>query len=152
MRFIKNLLSGKRPKRISHPVIGKAFLVESEYGSYWQAEPQVAGRRFSLAIYTIGCQEPTEPQIELFQRYARDMAVAFAKASALLIGEYEKNVLPPFPASWQEASQLVGMSVPLDADETNPWDLSFECLHDRRRSIYTCSFEAGTPTEVRFDR
>jgi hypothetical protein len=151
MGFLKRLFFGKPPKRIEHPVLGEALLIETKSGSYWEVETKVAGRTFSVTVETVGDQEPTEAQVKFFEQYSRDPDSAFRKASALLVPEYEKWVQETFPSRWQEAFEFVGMSVPVAADERNPWDLSFECLKDRGRHLFTCSFENAAPTWVQVD-
>ena len=43
------------------------------------------------------------------------------------------------------------MTVPRAADEHQPWELSFECLQDRDRHLFTCEFEGGAPVRVQID-
>ena len=94
---------------------------------------------------------PSPAQVAFFERFAKNPDLAFLKARPLLVAEYEKRVRKPFPAEWTTAFEFVGMSVPAEANELNPWELSFECLQDRERHLFTCSFEAGAPSGVQID-
>jgi hypothetical protein len=151
MSLLKRLLFGNAPKRIEHPVFGEALLMRAKLGSYWEVETEVAGRRFTIAIETLAEEEPTDEQVKFFERYSRDPDSTFRAAAPLLVPEFEKWTRGAFPTQWQEAFEFVGMSVPVEGDERNPWDLSFECLKDRGRHLFTCTFRDGKPAQVQID-
>jgi hypothetical protein len=151
MDLFKRLFFGKAPSRIEHPVLGEALLIEAKLGSYWEIETEVAGKPFTLTVETVHNQEPTEQQVDFFRRFSEHPEQAFAKAKILLVPKFEKWTRSPFPENWRDAFEFVGMSVPLGGDEHNPWDLSFECLKNRERHLFTCSFEQGEPRYVQVD-
>ena len=151
MGLLYRLFFGNPPRRIEHPVFGEALLMSLKQGSYWEVETEVGGKPFTVAIETIDEQEPTPAQAEFFRRFTDDPNLAFDRASALLIPEYVKWVREPFPANWRDGFVFTGMSVPLDGDDHNPWDLSFECLKDRDGHLFTCTFEDGNPKELQVD-
>ena len=151
MGFLARLLFGKPPRRIAHPVFGEALLMSAKNGSYWEVETEVDGKPFTVAIETVNDQEPSPAQVEFFKRFSGNSDLAFQRASGLLIQEYEKWVRQPFPNDWREGFAFTGMSVPLDGDDAKPWELSFECLNDRGGHLFTCTFENGSPKEVKVD-
>ena len=151
MSLIKRLLFGNPPKRVEHPVFGEALLMKAKLGSYWEVETEVAGKPFTIAIETTGEAEPTQDQVKFFELYSQSPDLAFTLAAPLLVPEFEKWTRGAFPKQWQEAFEFVGMSVPIAGDEQNPWDLSFECLRDRGRHLFTCSFKGGRPAYVQID-
>ncbi len=128
MSLLTRFLFGKSPPRIEHPVLGEALLMSTKNGSYWEVETEVAGQPFTVLIETVGDQKPTQTQVEFFQSFANDPGLAFKRSSSLLIPAYLKWTREPFPNNWMDAFLFAGMTVPLAADERNPWDLSFECL------------------------
>ncbi len=151
MGFLRRMLFGKPPRRIEHPVFGEALLMSAKLGSYWEVETEVGGKPFTVAIETTDEQEPSEAQAEFFKKFADNPDLAFQRASALLVPEYEKWVREPFPANWREGFAFTSMSVPLRGDEQCPWDLSFECLKERGGHLFTCTFENGVPKELQVD-
>jgi len=151
MSFLSRLFFGNPPRRIEHPVFGEALLMSTKHGSYWEAETDVSGKPFTVAIETTGEQEPTQAQAEFFKKFTSDRNLAFNRASELLVPEYVKWAREPFPTDWRDGFVFTGMSVPLDGDDRNPWDLSFECLKDRDGHLFTCTFENGRPRELQVD-
>ncbi|MFG6490585.1 hypothetical protein ACG04R_28235 [Roseateles sp. BYS78W] len=151
MSFLKRLLFGKPLVRINHPVLGEGVLMETRSGNYWEIERELLNQPFTLFIETVGEQPPTDQQVEFFLKFARNNDAAFATAAPLLVPEYERWVKGSFPAQWREAFQFVAMTVPLDADDKNDWDLSFECLQDKDRHNFCCRMQGGTAVEVQVD-
>jgi hypothetical protein len=151
MNFLQRLFRPSTGRRIQHPVLGEALLIRAKNGAYWEVETEVARRAFAVAIEAPDEAEPSPDQVAFFERFASNPDLAFSRAHALLVVEYEKWVRKPFPDHWTDAFEFVGMSVPLAADERNPWELSFECLQDRERHMFTCAFEGGSPSSVQID-
>ena len=151
MSFLKRLLFGNPPKRIEHPVLGEALLVKAKFGSYWEIETEVSGKRFTVTIDITDDSEPTEEQVKFFQQFAQSPERAFEIAKPLLVPEFERQTRRPFPHQWQDAFEFVGMSVPIAGDERNPWDLSFECIEDCGCRLFTCLFEGGSLARVQID-
>ena len=151
MGLLSRLLFGKPPHRIEHPVFGEALLMSAKQGSYWEVETDVAGKPFTVVIETTDDQEPSQAQAEFFKKFTDDPDMAFSRASVLLVPEYVKWAREPFPTKWRDGFAFTGMSVPLDGDERNPWDLSFECLKNRHGHLFTCTFENGQPTDLHVD-
>lgn len=150
-KFLKRLLFGPEPLTIEHPVFGKALLINTKSGPYWEAEPQFGNETLGVAIETVGAEPPTDVQASFYLGVTRDLDSAFAKAAPLLIPEYEKWIKQRFPASWRTAFQFSGMSVPLEGNINNPWELQFECLTEKQGQLFTCYFEQGSPRNVSID-
>jgi hypothetical protein len=151
LKILKRLLLGSPAVRIDHPVLGKALLMKTKAGAYWEADPRVEGKAFSLTIETRDAEPPSIAQVEFFQRFARAPDYAFAFARPLLVAEYEKWMREPFPSNWREAFEFVGITVPLDGDERQPWDIAFDCLRDRDGHMFSCYIEDGKPSYVTID-
>jgi len=151
VKFLTRLFGASKQRRLDHPVLGHALLMRAGKGAYWEIETTLDAHPFTLLIEAPDEAEPSPAQGAFFKRYAEDPALAFAKAQPLLVGEYEARTRQPFPADWTDAFEFVGMSVPVAADDTQPWELSFDCVADRARPMFTCSFEDGVPSRVQID-
>lgn len=132
-------------------MFGKAALFKTKSGAYWEAEPQLDGRAINVGIETSNGEEPTSAQVQFYQDVTRDLAAAFARAAPALVPRYQEWVGQPLPSDWRSAFKFVGLSIPLNGDDKNPWDISFDCLTDRRGHMFTCYFENGNPVEVSVD-
>ena len=150
MSFLTRLLSG-RTRQVIHPVLGKILLFKAKRGPCWEAEPIVRGEAFSVSVETMDEMPPTDDQVRFYEAWSNDPDAAFAKAAPLLVPEYEKWLRQLFPERWQTAFKFVGMTVPIGGIETNPWELSFDCLTDKSGHMFTCYFEHGHPTSVSID-
>ncbi|MBK6616682.1 hypothetical protein [Ottowia sp.] len=151
MGIFKRLLFGKPPLRITVPVLGECLLMETKRGSYWEVETEVSTKPFTLMIETTGSAAPTTLQVAFFKQFCEAPTMAFHRAKGLLVPGYEDWTRQQFPQRWEDAFDFVGMTVPLDGNERNPWDLSFECLRDRGRHHFCCTFEQGNPKSLQID-
>jgi hypothetical protein len=151
MNFLQRLFRSGTGRRIEHAVLGEALLIRAKTGSYWEVETEVAQKVFTVSIEAPDEAEPSAEQVAFFERFAQNPDLAFSRAKSLLVVEYEKWVRKPFPSEWTSAFEFVAMSVPARADENNAWELSFECLQDRERHMFTCTFDAGKPSSVQID-
>ena len=151
MGLLQRIFRSSYGRRIEHPVLGEALLIRAKKGAYWEVETEVAQKAFTVSIEAPDEAEPSQQQVEFFERFAKNPNLAFSRVQSLLVAEYEKWVRKPFPNNWTDAFEFVGMSVPVAADERNPWELSFECLQDRERHLFTCTFERGAPRGIQID-
>ncbi|WFP52289.1 hypothetical protein PL263_09740 [Methylomonas sp. EFPC3] len=151
MGLLQCIFRSNHGRRIEHPVLGEALLIRAKNGAYWEVETEVARKAFTVSIEAPDEADPSPQQVAFFERYAKNPSLAFSRAQPLLIAEYEKWLRKPFPSDWTEAFEFVAMSVPVAADEHNPWELSFECIQDRERHLFTCTFERGAPSGVQID-
>jgi hypothetical protein len=151
MGLLQRIFRSNYGRRIEHPVLGEALLVRAKKGAYWEVETEVAYKAFTVSIEAPDEADPSQEQVAFFERYAKNPNLAFSRAQPLLVAEYEKWVRKPFPKDWTEAFEFVAMSIPVAADEHNPWELSFESLQDRERHLFTCTFERGAPSGVQID-
>lgn len=92
-----------------------------------------------------------DSQVAFFKQFCEAPTMAFHRAKGLLVPGYEDWTRQQFPQRWEDAFDFVGMTVPLDGNERNPWDLSFECLRDRGRHHFCCTFEQGNPKSLQID-
>jgi hypothetical protein len=149
--LLKRLIFGSEPLTIEHPIFGKAILIKTESGPYWEAEPELGNETLGVAIETVADAPPSDMQADFYLGIIHDLDSAFAKAAPLLIAEYEKWIGKPFPANWRMAFKFAGMSVPLEGNGNDPWELQFECLTGKQGQLFACCFERGVPCNVSID-
>jgi hypothetical protein len=148
MSFLSRLFG---MKEALHPILGKLLLIKGKHGAYWEAETTVFGNPCGLAIETKGEALPSDAQLGFYLQIIDDLDAAFARAAPLLVPQYEEWTGLPFPAEWRSAFRFVGMKIPLEGRDTNPWNLSFDCLTDKAGHMFTCYFEHGRPSYVTID-
>lgn len=147
-------LTGKTwTEKAEHPFFGPVVLYarKEAYGSYWEAAIQFEGRTLGVGIESPDRTLPSDAQVEFANRILSDVDEVFRRASELLVKNYEEWHKHPFPEDWREAFVFVGFSVPLGADETNDWYVSFDDFTDTHKHMFTCYFEGGKPTHVSID-
>jgi len=105
----------------------------------------------SVSIDALDDTPPTEPQVDFFRKITLNPDMAFSQVAELIVPRYEQFFGRPFPAQWRSALRLCGVGVPLHGVETQPWDISFECLTDNSGHIFTCYFINGCPSHVSLD-
>jgi hypothetical protein len=144
----------RKPASISisseHPVFGLITLEKGRHGPYWMHDAY-RDDELSISIDTLDEVPPVEEQVEFYGRITHDSDRAFELAAPLVVSRYEHFFRHPFPEQWRSALRLCGVGVPLHGDETNPWDISFECLTDNTGHIFTCYFVNGCPSHVSLD-
>jgi hypothetical protein len=151
LKTLRRMLFGASPIRIEHPVFGKALLIRTKAGAYWEGEAIVEKKAVSVSVETKASEPPSMQQAEFFQRIARTSDDVFEFARPLLVKEYETWMREPFPSNWRDAFEFVGLTVPIDGDERQPWDISFDCVTDHRGHMFTCYVEEGRPSYVTID-
>jgi hypothetical protein len=141
-----------RRKQISieHPVFGLLTLEKGKNGPYWMHDAY-AEDELAISIETVGDQPPTEQQSAFFRSIVGDPAATFQRAAGLLTPRYEQFFNRSVPQDWNAAFKLGGVGVPLGGDESNPWDVSFECLTNDSGFLFTCYFVNGRPEHVSVD-
>jgi len=127
------------------------FVSKDSDKSYWEAELDFEGEKVGVAIDAPDRAEPTQLQVGFAKNILEHPDQAFAKAEALLVHEYEKWHEAPFPGYWRSAFRLVGMTIPVEGDESEAWDLSYESLNDPHGHQFTCYFEGGEPSHTSVD-
>lgn len=152
--FLNRDLSGHSLyQRAYHPYIGNMllFAFKNSDQSYWEAEVNFEGYQIGVSIDAPDFKEPSEQQIEFARRIITEPDVAFSQALPLLSIEFERWHKKPLPSDWRAALKFVGFSVPVDGDDKNEWELSYESLWDAGGHLLTCSFIDGEPKTVSVD-
>ena len=148
MRFLRWLIDTESGKRIEHPALGEAVYFRAKLGSYWEVETEVNGWPFTLIVDAENLEEPTENQIEFFQRFASAPDLAFDRVSSQLIPAYTDWTKLPFPEVWQEEISFVGMTVPRSGDERSKYELCFEGPRGKRAAHFACKLVDGRVADV----
>lgn len=141
----KRLVGIKPRKEISHPTFGKLlfFELKAPGTSYWEGEVHVEGHPepVSLAIVA-GESGPTASQEEFFRLIASDFSSVVFRCSPILKADYEQWCNKPYPTEFLQEFKWVGLTIPRDGNDSNPWDISFDCASDTDHQ-FTVYFENG---------
>jgi hypothetical protein len=135
------------PVTLAHPVFGT--LVQDGPG-YWMHEGDGEGD-LVIGIPTRDGAAPSEAQAAFFRRATSDVDALYARAAPLLGRNYTDFCRKPAPVQWRQAFRFSGIGLPLDGDDTQPWDLTFECLEPDAGALFTCYFVDGCPVNVSID-
>jgi hypothetical protein len=148
MRFLRWLIDTESGKRIEHPALGEAVYFRAKLGSYWEVETEVNGWPFTLICDAENLEEPTDIQVEFFQRFASAPDLAFDRVSSHLIPAYTDWTKLPFPEVWRDEISFVGMTVPRSGDEQSNYELCFEGPRGKRAAHFACKLVDGRVAEV----
>jgi hypothetical protein len=150
--FLTRLLFGSPARTIEHPIFGKATLVETKSGAYWEAEPELDGETIGVGIDTVSGEEPTTEQVRFYREITRDLTAAFARAAPAIATRYEEWERKPLPTDWRTVFKFAGLSVPMNGDDKRKWDIAFDCVAGRANGhMFTCYFENGSPVGASVD-
>jgi hypothetical protein len=150
IKFLKRLWSGDEGVSIEHPMVGTLILRKGKKGLYWMHDAYLPDE-LTVTFDTETANPPSNEQLAFYGAVINDLDAAFAKTKDLLIPRYEKMMGVAFPKQWRSALRFTGISVPLGGTDTNPWDITFECLTDNTGFLFTCYFENGCPVGVTCD-
>ncbi|HEU4460709.1 MAG TPA: hypothetical protein VFR90_16435 [Methylibium sp.] len=147
MSFFKRLFASNAPKRLDHPVFGEAVFIEAKLGSYREAEVDIGEDCLFVAIDAPDQQEPTQSQVEFYERIMAMPDQTFSLVQSVLVPAFENWSKTHFPKDWREVLKLSGLSVPVDGNNNLLWELSFEAKV-LNKQLFTCRFESGKPVQV----
>lgn len=151
MGFLSNLFRRSPTVTFGHPVFGTLTLESGAKGPYWMHEVYEGENGISISIDTRDAAEPTQLQIDFFQRVTTDLDSVVGPVLSEL-GERHKEIYGEnLPSDWRLAFTLAGVGVPLDGDPNAEWDIALECLTNNSKFLYTCYFEEGKLTHVSVD-
>lgn len=136
-----------------HPYFGEIllFVFRDSDKSYWEAELEFEGEKVGVGIDAPEKSEPTQSQVNFAKNILDHPDLAFAKAKAILIPEYESWHKERFPDEWRAVFKLAGFTIPVGGDENQAWELSYDSLKDPNRHQFTCYFEGGKPSHASVD-
>jgi hypothetical protein len=147
--FLKRLWFGPTQRSIDHPVFGKITLMETKSGAYWEAELELNGEVIAVGIETADGEEPTPEQERFYREITCNLTAAFARASPAIAPRYQEWVKKPPPSEWESAFTFAGLSIPVNGDDKNKWELQFDSIEVGH--MFTCYFEDGKPVGVTVD-
>jgi len=136
-----------------HPYFGNMllFAFKNSDKSYWETEIDFESHRLSVSIDSPDLTEPSKPQIDFARQIIAGPDVALSRALPLLAPEFERWHNKPLPADWRAALKLMGFTVPVNGNDNNEWELSFESLWDAEGHLFTCTFIDGEPKTISVD-
>jgi hypothetical protein len=132
-----------------HPELGKLELSRVRGKESWDGEVAVDGQSIGAYFKTANAVLPTENQIAFFRSVTRNQESTFTRAAPKLVPCYE-SMYGRLSGSWCNTFKLVGVEVPLDANDQNPWLLQFEGK-THRFELYTVHFSGGFASDVSCD-
>lgn len=136
-----------------HPYLGRMtlFAQRDNDQSYWECAVEFESEEIFIGVKVPNRTMPSNEQVQFLKDIMANPDIAFEKASPILIPEFETWHKQRFPKSWREAFKLVGVIIPAEANEMNPWELSFESKVDTVGHQFTCYFENGIARGVSVD-
>ncbi len=150
---LKSLLGMEKPKEMFHPTFGKLlyFDLQDPAKNYWEGEVAVEGHPepVTLAIEA-GESGPTEAQERFFRLIAGDFSRVILKCSKIMKTDYQQWCAKPYPTDFMQEFRWVGLTIPRNGDETNLWDISFDCLSDAEHH-FVVYFENGQAVTCSID-
>jgi len=147
---LRKLIRPTPRARLLHPVFGELLLEHGAYGPYWLHEA-LSDSDLAISIDTTGNEAPTDNQVTFYRQIVGDENAAYRLVEAALASEHEKIQGKNVAIDWKMAFRLVGIGVPLDGAMSNRWNVTFECLTDSCRFLYTCYFESGVLARIGVD-
>lgn len=151
MGLLSSLFGSSPPVTLAHPVFGALTLDRGAGVPCWVHEVYEGEEGLAISIDTRNSEEPTQGQVEFFERITSDLDRAVQPLLPQLAVSHEEMHGKALPSDWRLAFKLAGMRVPLDGDANFDWDIAFECLTDNSRFLYTCYFEEGRLVHVSID-
>ena len=143
-------LFGGSPNKLAHPVFGPCLFFDLKLGHYWEAEREVDGR--TIAVIIEGDETgPTDEQAAFYRNAIGNLDALFERVAAVIAPEYQSWTRQPLPDTWRRAFALSGITIPITGKDTEPWDVSYDCLTDPKGHMFTVYFEQGQPARVSID-
>ncbi|MET4616194.1 hypothetical protein ABIA71_001770 [Stenotrophomonas sp. 2619] len=130
------------PEFIEHPQLGRLELLTGSNDSHhWIQAPEEEEDGVVLAsFHVIGKAPPSEAQIAFLRRLIDEPTWILDDVQAVIGPAYAQYFGEPLPRAWPLVMQLCSVSVPLDADPGNPWDIQ---LVSEQGPIFTVAFCNG---------
>lgn len=140
-------------QKVNHPYFGDMilFAFKKSDKSYWEAEIEFESHRLRVSIDSPYLKAPSKQQIDFARQIVAEPDVTLSKTLPLLAPEFERWHNKPLPADWRAALKFIGFTVPVDGDDNNEWELSYESLWDAEGHLFTCTFIEGEPKNVSVD-
>lgn len=119
---------------------------------YWESERVFRPLNKSISVFIrAGSEGPSGKQVDFYKWFEANYESEFERVSVSLIREFEawfeKNMEGPFLKDFEFAS----LTIPKDGDVNNYWEISFECLADKHRHLFTAELNENKVSNVRAD-
>ena len=136
-----------------HPVFGDLMSeVCGDSDDFWQSQTVFIplSTEICINIYA-GAEGPCKDQVKFYNLFVTDYENEFNFVAPFIIKEFEDMFQVDLAGNFVDNFQFVSISIPINGDRNGSWDLSFDCLADKNRHMFTAEIEGGTVTHVRAD-
>ena len=145
LQKIKALFFGKPVVEIDHDYFGKIFFMGGsvpEDDDYWECELIVNDDKEPISIQiTADINGPTSKQVMLCKANLSNLDGLFAKCWFIFEPDFQQWTDKKFSGKWRDDFELMGFSIPKDADTNNAWNVCY--FVDSANHYFTAQFENG---------
>ena len=136
-----------------HPVFGGLYSeVCGDEDDFWQSETIFEPLKCEICINIIaGAEGPSDAQVEFFLQFSANYSKYFDFVEKSFIKEFEEWFQIKLTGDFLDNFLFNGVTIPKNGDGKNYWEISFECLADKNRHLFTAEIENGTITNIRAD-
>ena len=116
----------------------------------WEGELTVPGSPEKLGL-VIPAREtgPSERHVALCRALLDDLDGLFERCRPVFAADFEVWAGKALPSDWRTDFALVGLGLPSDGDETQPWDVCY--FVDAANHYFTAHFEDGRASYLTVD-
>ncbi|AUM14702.1 hypothetical protein [Ketobacter alkanivorans] len=152
--LFKKMIASKPPEPdMVHPVFGNLIAeVCGDDDDFWQSElvfPPL-GVEICVNVYA-GMEGPSQDQVKFYNDFVANYQNEFEIVAPSLINEYESWFQKSLNGEFSDNFKFVGIFIPKNGDRKGYWELSFDCLADKNRHMFTAELLDGTVGGVRAD-
>lgn len=140
-RFLK--LKSLLPKNelqidIVHPVFGELQADAIDDDSLWQGAVIFSPLNIKVAVnINAGLKGPDKNHTEFYEQFVRSYSNEVDAVSPLLIAEFEHWFGKSPDSSFSDCFVFSGLEIPRNGDRNNSWSITFDCLEDPNRHLFT---------------
>jgi hypothetical protein len=117
----------------------------------WEGEISLAPISDSIGIHiTAGESGPTDNHVTFIETLKSNIEQVIEDITPKLKPSFEQWTDKSYPKEFFDEFKLVHITIPLNADLSNPWSISFDCKSDIEH-MFTVEYENGFPIGVSID-
>jgi len=140
------LFRRKRPV-LEHLFFGRLTFMP---GGVWEGDLAVPGLPEKVGVVIPASEAgPSTQQTEFCRALLDDLDGLFRRCRPVFTGAFEEWTAKPFPSDWREEFSLVGLTLPVGADEAQPWDVCY--FVDAANHYFSAYFELGRASYLTVD-
>lgn len=119
---------------------------------YWESERVFNPLDLSISVFIkAGSEGPSEHHVEFYKWFESNYELEFQRVAVSLINEFEAWFQTKLSGSFLNNFKFSSLTIPKDGDKTNFWELSFKCLADKNRHLFTAEIANNKVKNVRAD-